>query len=81
MSALNLTLALSVVSSLLVGLILCVVPWTALWEGNSLLWPYPLARQWLLSPFVRGAVTGLGLVNLVLAIDELRSLFGPSRER
>lgn len=61
---------LSVLSSLLVGAILAVVPWTALWDGNYLLQPYPGFRALLLSGYVRGTVSGLGLVNIVLALDE-----------
>lgn len=61
---------LSVLSSLLVGIILIVVPWTALWDANYLLQPYPQVRALLLSGYMRGTVSGLGLVNIVLALDE-----------
>jgi len=63
---------LSIVSSLLVGIVLIVAPWTALWDANYLLQPLPLLRSILLSPFARGAVSGLGVVNILLAIDEAR---------
>ena len=61
---------LSVLSSLLVGIILVAVPWTALWDANYLLQPYPSVRALLLSGYMRGTVSGLGLVNIVLAFDE-----------
>jgi hypothetical protein len=61
---------LSVLSSLLVGVVLVLVPWTALWDTNYLLQPYPQVRAILLSGYVRGTVSGLGLVNIVLALDE-----------
>lgn len=61
---------LSVLSSLLVGLVLAVIPWTTFWDSNYLLQPYPLLRHVLLSSFTRGAVTGLGLVNILLALVE-----------
>ena len=61
---------LSVLSSLLVGIILVVVPWTALWDANYLLQPYPSVRALLLSGYLRGTVSGLGFVNIVLALDE-----------
>ena len=67
---------LSVLSSLLVGLILAVAPWTALWDGNYLIQPHPLVRSLLLNAFTRGAVTGLGLVNLLLALSEARERLG-----
>jgi hypothetical protein len=63
---------LSVVSTLLVGLILAVAPWTALWDANYLLSPHPILRALLLSAFTRGAVSGLGLVNIVIALHEIR---------
>jgi hypothetical protein len=62
---------LSIVSTVLVGLILVVAPWTGLWESNFLILPHPTLRAWLLNAFVRGAVTGLGLVNFVLAAHEM----------
>jgi hypothetical protein len=66
---------LSALSSLLVGIILVVAPWLpSLWDANYLLQPYPLLRTLALSPFTRGAVTGLGLVNVLLALQEAREL-------
>jgi hypothetical protein len=74
-----LALFLSALSSLLVGIVLLVAPWTVLWDGNVLLQPSSWLRGVLLSPFARGAVSGLGLVNILLAIDEARQLLsGPS---
>jgi hypothetical protein len=63
---------LSVTSSLLVGLVLLVAPWTMLWDANYLLQPIPLLRSLLLNPFARGAVSGLGVVNILIAIEEAR---------
>lgn len=71
---------LSVVSSLLVGLVLAVAPWTALWDANYLLTASPVLRALLLSAFTRGAVSGLGLVNVMLAFHEVYQQLGrPSR--
>lgn len=55
----------------MVGLVLLVVPWTTLWDSNQLLQPYPAVKQVLMNGFARGAVSGLGLVNLVLGLHEL----------
>ena len=63
---------LSVSSSLLVGVILVVAPWTALWDSNYLLNPHPALRAFVLSAFTRGTVTGLGLVNILIAVWEAR---------
>lgn len=56
--------------SLLTGVFLVLVPWSALWDSNYLLQPYPSVRALLLSGSVRGIVSALGLVNIVLALDE-----------
>jgi hypothetical protein len=75
-----LTALLSILSSLLVGLVLAVAPWTSLWESNWLLSPWPAVRPLLLSGFVRGAVTGLGLVNVLVALADVRArLLGAAR--
>jgi hypothetical protein len=58
------------VVSLLVGLILVVVPWTGLWDANYLIQPHPAFRALILSAFTRGAVSGLGIVNILLALYE-----------
>ena len=66
-----LAVALSVLSSILVGVLLAFVPWTGFWDSNYLLQPYPALRILVLSPFARGTVTGLGLVNIALAMYEI----------
>jgi hypothetical protein len=63
---------LSIVSSLLVGIVLVFAPWTPLWDSNWLLPVWPGLRGFLTSAFTRGAVTGLGLVNVVLAVSDVR---------
>jgi len=64
---------LSILSSLLVGLVLVVAPWTSLWDSNWLLQPHPAVREVFLNAFTRGAVSGLGLVNVLIAIHDARS--------
>ena len=67
-----------ILTSFLVGVLLAFAPWSSwLWESNWLLQLWPRLRGPLLCPFVRGAVTGLGLVNVVLALhDAYGRLFG-----
>ena len=64
---------LSILSSLLVGIALVFAPWSPLWEANWLLQMWPAARSIVLSGFTRGAVSGLGLVNLVLALRDVHA--------
>jgi hypothetical protein len=65
--------ALSILSSLLVGAVLLVAPWTSLWDSNWLLQPHPAVRSLLLNAFTRGAVSGLGLVNILIALHDVRT--------
>ncbi len=72
---------LYIVSSLLVGAFLVAVPWMTLWDVNYLLQPHPAVRNLLLSAFTRGAVSGLGLVNILLALHDARQHLTGARER
>lgn len=69
------------VSSLLVGATLVLAPWTSLWENHPALAASSVLREILLAPWFRGAVTGLGLVNLAAAaLDLTHILFRRGRE-
>lgn len=52
------------------GLILVMLPWTRWWTENSLLFPYPLLRSVLHQNFVRGLISGIGLVDVWLGVWE-----------
>jgi hypothetical protein len=54
-----------------IGLFLVFVPWSQLWEHNVLLAYSFHLRGLLLNNFIRGAVSGLGVVDLVLGFSEL----------
>ena len=69
------TTLLSVLSSAMVGVFLVLAPWTPWWDSNFLLQVNRTLRTVLLSEFTRGAVSGLGLVNLLLAVLDLRASF------
>jgi hypothetical protein len=57
--------------SLAVGIVLVFAPWwPTFWDANWLLQVWPGLRGPLLSAFTRGAVTGLGLVNVLLALHD-----------
>jgi len=63
-------LAVFVLFCLEVGIILTVLPWTRIWADNSLLLGYPQLREFLMQGFVRGVVTGLGLVDIWMGVAE-----------
>jgi hypothetical protein len=54
-----------------IGLFLVFVPWSQLWEHNVLLAYSFHLRGFLLNNFLRGAVSGLGVVDLALGFSEL----------
>ena len=59
-----------VIICLWVGMVLAVLPWTAVWTDNSLVLGSPHLREVLSTGFVRGLVTGLGLIDLWIGISE-----------
>ncbi|MGH9413555.1 MAG: hypothetical protein ACRD0Y_07415 [Terriglobales bacterium] len=55
-----------------IGLILLVLPWTPIWDNTIAV--ISGASSWryiFLSAYVRGAVSGLGLLNLWAAMSEI----------
>ena len=56
------------------GVVLLFLPWLQVWESNYFLGQYPALRPYALNPAVRGAVTGLGVLDILLAIDWARVL-------
>ena len=68
------------ISSLMVGVTLVLAPWTPLWENHPALGTSLTVREILLAPWFRGAVSGLGLVNLAAAaLDLTHILFRRAR--
>jgi hypothetical protein len=58
-----------------VGLLLMVLPWSALWERNYFVYAWPALEPLFTSPFFRGAITGVGLLNLVAGAFEMTAAF------
>ena len=64
----------------MLGLFLLVVPWSALWDQVVIaLMPVELAF-WLRSGWARGAVSGLGILDLVVAYRDTGQLWQAYRE-
>ena len=59
-----------------VGLVLLIVPWSPLWERNYFVQLWPAIAPFTRNNLVRGAVSGLGIVNLWAAASEVSVLFG-----
>ena len=56
------------------GLLLIVVPWSTYWERNYFAQMSPVVQAIVTNYYVRGAVTGLGTVNVLAALTDLAAL-------
>jgi hypothetical protein len=62
------------------GVLLIVAPWSRSWERNLFLDLWPTLRPWLMDDRVRGAISGLGVLNVLAAWGELRLWLADRRE-
>lgn len=53
------------------GVFLFVLPWVSLWSRNFFVGHYPWVSAIAMNYFVRGAVSGVGLADIWLAIYEV----------
>ena len=53
------------------GLVLTIAPWTLFWDRNYFAYAIPWVGMWMSNAFVRGAVTGVGLVTSVAGLRDL----------
>jgi hypothetical protein len=56
-------------------LLLILIPWSAFWDRNYFVETLPALGAVITNNFVRGAVSGLGVVNLLAALGELADVF------
>lgn len=55
------------------GVVLVFLPWSGrFWERNGLLEQYPALIPLALNPYVRGAVSGLGVLDILIAVAAFR---------
>lgn len=66
----RLFLAVFILLSIEVGLFLLMFPWSSAWEKNYFLTRVPGIRALLSSNYFRGALTGLGLLNIWVGLSE-----------
>lgn len=66
----RLSLGIFVVFCVELGMLLMVLPWTKLWTENNLLAAYPAWRTLAQDNFVRGAVSGIGLIDVWVGVWE-----------
>jgi hypothetical protein len=71
--------AMLVVLCFEMGALLLYLPWTSFWEQNYFLSHFPMLIPVLLHPSFRGVVSGLGVVDIILAIGMIGSRSSPTR--
>ena len=54
-----------------VGLALVVVPWSVFWDRNYFAQSLPAVHAIITNNFVRGAISGVGLINICVGASEL----------
>lgn len=64
-----------------VGVFLLVFPWMDYWGNNSIADLAPWARSIWESTYFRGALSGLGLLNIYISLAEVFRLRRPAADR
>ena len=57
-----------------VGFVLIVIPWSAFWDRNYFAQLAPPLDAFITNNFVRGAVSGLGVINVLAGLSDLLSV-------
>ena len=77
----RLSLVIFVIFCIELGMLLAVLPWTRLWTDNSLLAAHPVWRALAQDNFVRGIITGIGLVDVWIGIWEAVHYRDPGKKK
>ena len=68
----RLSLGMLVIFCLYIGGLVTILPWSPrYWDGNGWILGHPAAANWLLRGWVRGLLSGIGLLDLWIGISEL----------
>lgn len=77
----KLTALLFILFCLEIGVVLLVMPWSEYWDDNFFASWMPGLHNFWESSYVRGAVSGLGIVNIFISFTELFRLRRFSKSR
>ena len=61
--------------SIVACLLLVVLPWSEFWERNYFALGWPVIQAIVTNNFVRGGISGLGIVNLIVGVTDLSHVF------
>jgi hypothetical protein len=53
------------------GVFLTIVPWTRIWTLNPLLHNDLVISVWADNPYVRGFVSGVGVVHIIIGVRDI----------
>ena len=53
------------------GIFFTIVPWTRVWTLNPVLHHHMALALWADNPFVRGFITGFGVIHLIIGIRDI----------
>lgn len=68
----RLSLAMLVIFCFYIGGLMTVLPWSPrYWDANGWIIGHPEAANWLLRGWVRGLLSGVGLLDLWIGVSEL----------
>jgi len=70
---------LYIVYSFVVGTFLLVLPWMTIWDNNYIVYHFPSIRSIVSNSFLKGAVLGLGIVNILIGFQEIAILWKRAR--
>lgn len=62
------------------GIFFVVVPWTTIWTLNPLLHSNITVGMWADNPFLRGSVTGIGVIHLIIGARQLFDVIEARRD-
>ena len=62
------------------GVFFTIVPWTRIWTLNPWLHNNVMIGMWVDNPFVRGFVSGIGVVHLIIGISDIMRIMRERRE-
>jgi len=57
------------------GIFLIIAPWFPFWQQNIFLYHFPILRYIFNNFYIRGAISGIGLVLLGIGVKELNLFF------
>jgi hypothetical protein len=54
------------------GVVLIVLPWSDVWDVNYFLYQYPALGFFLKNSYLRGMISGLGVMDVMFALEAFR---------